>query len=214
MTIVKGPQLKEWKMGLKLYSNAQSRGLVIEWLLIELGAEFEKIELAYHTEMKSESYLKINPFGKVPTLVDGEMIVYEMPAICAYLADKFFDQGLAPALDDPKRGLYYRWLFFAAGPWDAANSDRALKVEISDDQKMYIGYGNFQDTYTALIQGLEQAQPYLCGEQFTAADVFVGSMLFWQLKMAQIESHPAIEKYLDAVKSRKNLKNPQTLFAE
>ncbi|MDR0236983.1 glutathione S-transferase family protein [Acinetobacter sp.] len=201
-------------MGLKLYSNAQSRGLVIEWLLIELGAEFEKIELAYHTEMKSESYLKINPFGKVPTLVDGEMIVYEMPAICAYLADKFFDQGLAPALDDPKRGLYYRWLFFAAGPWDAANSDRALKVEISDDQKMYIGYGNFQDTYTALIQGLEQAQPYLCGEQFTAADVFVGSMLFWQLKMAQIESHPAIEKYLDAVKSRKNLRNPQSLFAE
>ncbi|WP_151810486.1 glutathione S-transferase family protein [Acinetobacter bereziniae] len=201
-------------MGLKLYSNAQSRGLVIEWLLIELGAEFEKIELAYHTEMKSESYLKINPFGKVPTLVDGEMIVYEMPAICAYLADKFFDQGLAPALDDPKRGLYYRWLFFAAGPWDAANSDRALKVEISDDQKMHIGYGNFQDTYTALIQGLEQAQPYLCGEQFTAADVFVGSMLFWQLKMAQIESHPAIEKYLDAVKSRKNLKNPQSLFAD
>jgi len=202
------------KMGLKLYTNAQSRGLVIEWLLIELGAEFEKIELAYHTEMKSESYLKINPFGKVPTLVDGDIVIYEMAAICAYLADKFFDQGLAPALDDPKRGLYYRWLFFAAGPWDAANSDRALKVEISDDQKMYIGYGNFQDTYTALIQGLEQAQPYLCGEQFTAADVFVGSMLFWQLKMAQIESHPAIEKYLDAVKSRKNLRNPQTLFAE
>lgn len=201
-------------MGLKLYTNAQSRGLVIEWLLIELGAEFEKIELAFYTEMKSESYLKINPFGKVPTLVDGDIVIYEMPAICAYLTDKFFDQGLAPALDDPKRGLYYRWLFFAAGPWDAANSDRALKVEISDDQKMYIGYGNFQDTYTALIQGLEQAQPYLCGEQFTAADVFVGLMLFWQLKMAQIESHPAIEKYLDAVKSRKNLKNPQTLFAD
>lgn len=201
-------------MGLKLYTNAQSRGLVIEWLLIELGAEFEKIELAFYTEMKSESYLKINPFGKVPTLVDGDIVIYEMAAICAYLADKFFDQGLAPALDDPKRGLYYRWLFFAAGPWDAANSDRALKVEIADDQKKHIGYGNFQDTYTALIQGLEQAQPYLCGEQFTAADVFVGSMLFWQLKMAQIESHPAIEKYLDVVKSRKNLKNPQTLFAE
>ena len=170
-------------MGLKLYSNAQSRGLVIEWLLIELGAEFEKIELAYHTEMKSESYLKINPFGKVPTLVDGDVVIYEMPAICAYLADKFFDQGLAPALDDPKRGLYFRWLFFAAGPWDAATTDRALKVEITDEQKMHIGYGNFQDTYTALIQGLEQAQPYLCGEQFTVADVFIGSMLFWQLKI-------------------------------
>lgn len=201
-------------MGLKLYSNAQSRGLVIEWLLIELGAEFEKIELAYHTEMKSESYLKINPFGKVPTLVDGDMVIYEMPAICAYLADKFFDQGLAPALDDPKRGLYFRWLFFAAGPWDAATTDRALKVEITNEQKMHIGYGNFQDTYTALIQGLEQAQPYLCGEQFTVADVFVGSMLFWQLKMAEIESHPAIEKYLNSIKSRKNLRNNQALFSD
>mgnify|MGYP001607354063 CR=1 FL=1 len=201
-------------MGLKLYSNAQSRGLVIEWLLIELGAEFEKIELAYHTEMKSESYLKINPFGKVPTLVDGDVVIYEMPAICAYLADKFFDQGLAPALDDPKRGLYFRWLFFAAGPWDAATTDRALKVEITDEQKMHIGYGNFQDTYAALIQGLEQAQPYLCGEQFTVADVFVGSMLFWQLKMAEIESHPAIEKYLNSIKSRKNLRNNQALFSD
>lgn len=201
-------------MGLKLYSNAQSRGLVIEWLLIELGAEFEKIELAYHTEMKSESYLKINPFGKVPTLVDGDVVIYEMPAICAYLADKFFDQGLAPALDDPKRGLYFRWLFFAAGPWDAATTDRALKVEITDEQKMHIGYGNFQDTYTTLIQGLEQAQPYLCGEQFTVADVFVGSMLFWQLKMAEIESHPAIEKYLNSIKSRKNLRNNQALFSD
>jgi len=201
-------------MGLKLYSNAQSRGLVIEWLLIELGAEFEKIELAYHTEMKSASYLKINPFGKVPTLVDGDVVIYEMPAICAYLADKFFDQGLAPALDDPKRGLYFRWLFFAAGPWDAATTDRALKVEITDEQKMHIGYGNFQDTYTALIQGLEQAQPYLCGEQFTVADVFVGSMLFWQLKMAEIESHPAIEKYLNSIKSRKNLRNNQALFRD
>lgn len=201
-------------MGLKLYSNAQSRGLVIEWLLIELRAEFEKIELAYHTEMKSESYLNINPFGKVPTLVDGDVVIYEMPAICAYLADKFFDQGLAPALDDPKRGLYFRWLFFAAGPWDAATTDRALKVEVTDEQKMHIGYGNFQDSYTALIQGLEQAQPYLCGEQFTVADVFVGSMLFWQLKMAEIESHPAIEKYLNSIKSRKNLRNNQVLFSD
>ena len=114
-------------MGLKLYSNAQSRGLVIEWLLIELGAEFEKIELAYHTEMKSESYLNINPFGKVPTLVDGDVVIYEMPAICAYLADKFFDQGLAPALDDPKRGLYFRWLFFAAGPVGCSHNGSRIK---------------------------------------------------------------------------------------
>lgn len=97
-------------MSLKLYTNNESRGVVIDWLLVELGVECERIEVAYRTEMKSPEYLKLNPFGKVPVLVDGDVVIYELGAICAYLADKFSDKGLAPALDDPKRGLYYRWL--------------------------------------------------------------------------------------------------------
>ena len=200
-------------MALTLYTNTQSRGVVVDWLILDLGIDIEHKEIAYGTEMKSPEFLKLNPFGKVPVLVDGEIVIYEMAAICAYLADKFFDKGLAPALDDPKRGLYFRWLFFAAGPFSAATDNQYLGVSIDAEQKMYMGYGDYADSYTALIKGLEQANPYLCGTQFTVADIFVGSMLFWQLKMNSIQSHPAIERYVGAVQAHESFKNNSALFA-
>lgn len=200
-------------MALTLYTNAQSRGLVVDFLIQYLQIEVERKEIAYGAEMKSPEFLEINPMGKVPVLVDDGVVIYEMPAICAYLADKFFDKGLAPALNDPKRGLYFRWLFFAAGPFSAATDNQYLGVSIDAEQKMYMGYGDYADSYTALIKGLEQANPYLCGTQFTVADVFVGSMLFWQLKMNSIESHPAIERYVNIVRSHESFKNNSELFA-
>ncbi|MDR2248263.1 glutathione S-transferase family protein [Acinetobacter sp.] len=193
-------------MSLKLYTNKESRGVVVDWLLVELGVECEQIEVAYKTEMKSPEYLKLNPFGKVPVLVDGDVVIYELGAICAYLADKFFNKGLAPALDDPKRGLYYRWLFFTAGPFAAASNNAHLKIEIEPEQKMFVGYGDYNDAYQALVQGLSEANPYVCGEQFTAADVSIGAMLLWQLKMGVIESHPAITRYVETIKLREGLK--------
>ena len=120
-------------MTLKFYTNTQSRGMVVDWLLIELGGACERIEVAYQTEMKAPEYLKINPFGKVPVLVDGDIVIYELGAVCAYLTDKFADKGLAPALNDPKRGLYYRWLMFISGPWEAASTNKMLGVEIKSD---------------------------------------------------------------------------------
>ena len=201
-------------MALTLYTNAQSRGVVVDWLISDLGIEVEHQEIAYGAEMKSPEFLKLNPFGKVPVLVDGEIVIYEMAAICAYLADKFFDKGLAPALDDAKRGLYYRWLFFAAGPFSAVSDNQHLQVNVTAEQKMFMGYGDYADTYQALIQGLEQANPYLCGAQFTAADIFVGAMLMWQLKMNYLQSHPAIERYVTAIQQRESFQKNPTLFGE
>lgn len=199
-------------MALTLYTNMQSRGIVVDWLALELGIQLERKEIAYGTEMKSPDFLKLNPFGKVPVLVDGDVVIYELNAICAYLADKFFEKGLAPALNDPKRGLYYRWLFFAAGPFAAASNNAYLKIEIEPEQKMYMGYGDYNDVYQALIQGLEQASPYLCGEQFTAADISVGTMIIWQLQMGTLQAHPAIDRYVAALKQRESLqKNPTIL---
>ena len=146
-------------MALTLYTNTQSRGVVVDWLILDLGIDVERIEIAYGTEMKSPEFLKLNPFGKVPVLVDGDVVIYELNAICAYLADQFFEKGLAPALNDPKRGLYYRWLFFGAGPFAAASDNEHLNVQVAPEQKMFMGYGDYQDTYQALIQGLEQASP-------------------------------------------------------
>lgn len=71
---------------------------------------------------------------------------------------------------------------------------------------MFVGYGDYNDAYQALVQGLNEANPYVCGEQFTAADVSVGAMLLWQLKMGAIESHPAITRYVETIKQREGLK--------
>ncbi|ENW97089.1 glutathione S-transferase family protein [Acinetobacter sp. 2JN-4] len=200
-------------MTLKLYTNSQSRGVVVDWLLIELGIECERIEVAFETEMKTPEYLKINPFGKVPVLVDDGVVIYELGAICAYLADKFIEKGLAPALDDPQRGIYYRWLMFISGPWDAASTNKMLGITIKPEQKMFVGYGDDQDVYTAFVQGLSEADPYLCGAQFTAADVMVAAMLFWQLKMNEIEPHPAIERYLENVSQRPSYQQFAAFFS-
>ncbi len=199
-------------MALTLYTNTQSRGVVVDWLILDLGIDIEHKEIAYGTEMKSPEFLKLNPFGKVPVLVDGDIVIYEMAAICTYLADKFFDKGLAPKLDDPKRGLYYRWLFFAAGPFSAVSDNQYLQVNVKAEQKMFMGYGDYADTYQALVQGLQHASPYLCGAQFTAADIFVGALLMWQLKMNYLQSHPAIERYVAVVQQRESFKKNPTLF--
>ncbi|WP_089605834.1 glutathione S-transferase family protein [Acinetobacter piscicola] len=200
-------------MALTLYTNMQSRGVVVDWLVLDLGIELERIEVAYGAEMKSAEFLKLNPFGKVPVLVDDDVVIYELDAICTYLADKFFEKGLAPALDDPKRGLYYRWLFFGAGPLAAASDNEYLNIKVTPEQKMHVGYGDYADVYNALIQGLEQANPYLCGEQFTVADISVGAMILWQLKMGKLQSHPTIERYVTALQQRESLQKHQAIFA-
>ncbi|MBU3846289.1 MAG: glutathione S-transferase family protein [Candidatus Acinetobacter avistercoris] len=200
-------------MALKLYTNSFSRGVVVDWLLIELGIQCERIEVAFETDMKTPQYLKINPFGKVPVLVDDGIAVYELGAIFAYLADKFIEKGLAPALNDTQRGIYYRWLFFISGPWAAAATDRKLGVRVNPELKSSVGYGDYNDAYNSFVVGLSEAAPYLCGEQFTAADVLVAAMLFWQLKMGEIESHPVIERYLESISKRSSYEQVAAFFS-
>ena len=102
------------------YTNPMSRGRIARWMLEEVGKPYRTEVLDYGTTMKAPDYLAINPMGKVPAIVHRGVTVTECAAICAYLADAFPQAGLAPALDDPMRGTYLRWLFFAAGPLEAA----------------------------------------------------------------------------------------------
>ena len=111
---------------LVLYTNPRSRGRVARWMLEEVGAPYQTEILDYGTTMKAPAYLAINPMGKVPALRHNNIVVTESAAICAYLADAFPDAGLAPPPHDPMRGPYYRWLFFAAGPFEASASNKAL----------------------------------------------------------------------------------------
>ena len=186
---------------LTLYTNPMSRGRIARWMLEEVGAPYEARIVGYGPEMKSADYLAINPMGKVPAIRHGETVVTECAAICAYLADAFPEAGLAPEPGSPERGPYYRWLFFAAGPVEAAVANRALGVEVPQDKRGFVGYGDFGLVMDAL-EGAVSAGPYLAGDRFTAADLYVGAQVGLGLRFGSIEDRPAFRDYWARVGGR------------
>src|SRR5271165_6095604 len=132
-------------MTLTLYTNPMSRGRMVRWMLEEIGQPYETKVIAYGPEMKSPEYLAINPMGKVPALTHDRTVITETAAIIAYLADTFPEAGLAPTPGTRERGPYYRWLFFGAGPFEAAVMNSTLKVEIPPERKGSVGYGSLKD---------------------------------------------------------------------
>jgi glutathione S-transferase len=155
---------------LVLYTNPRSRGRIARWMLEEVGEPYRTEVLDYNTSMKAPSYLAINPMGKVPAVQHGDVVITEAAAICAYLADAFPQAKLAPPSGDRLRAPYYRWLFFAAGPIEAAASNKALGFNIPPEREGYLGYGTFDRVMNVLEEAVS-AGNYLAGETFTAADV-------------------------------------------
>ena len=174
------------------YTNPMSRGRIVRWMLEELQVPYRTELLDYGPTMKSAEYLAINPMGKVPAIRHGETIVTESPAICTYLADSFPDAGLAPPVEH--RGAYYRWLFFAAGPLEAAVTNRAFGLAPPEDKEAMVGYGNFSNVMQTLERAVE-GDGYVAGETFSAADVYVGSHIAWGLQLDLIDKRPAFETY-------------------
>lgn len=176
------------------YTNPMSRGRIVRWMLEEVGTPYEARVLKYGPAMKSAEYRAINPMGKVPALTHRGVAVTETAAICAYLADAFPEAGLAPPAGDPLRGPYYRWLFFAAGPLEAATMDRMLGVTVPEDQRAMVGYGSMEDVL-ATLETAVAGGPYILGDRFSAADVYVGAHIGWGMQMGSLEKRPAFETY-------------------
>ncbi|MBI6529845.1 glutathione S-transferase family protein [Proteus vulgaris] len=189
-----------------LYTNTMSRGNTVELFLKILNVPYQRVELAYGEPMHSPEYLAINPMAKVPALVDGEYIVTETSAICAYLADKFIEKGYAPALNSPERATYYRWFFFTAGPIEAAFTVKDLGIELNEEQQKSSGFGSFERAFHCLEMGLASANPYICGRNLTAVDVYVGYFLIFLCKYALIEPTPLINQYLDSLALNNEIK--------
>ncbi len=181
------------------YTNPMSRGRIVRWMLEEVGAPYETVILDYASSLKGVEYLAINPMGKVPAIKHGDTVVTESAAICAYLADAFPQAGLAPPLAD--RGDYYRWLFFGAGPVEAAVTARSLGYEPKPEQKRMAGFGSLEDTLNAL-EGAVAGGGYMAGDSFTAADVYTGSQIGWGMQFGSIDKRPAFTAYWDRVSSR------------
>ena len=181
------------------YTNPMSRGQIARWMLEEVGQPYDMIILDYGTTMKAADYLAINPMGKVPAIVHQGKVVTEAAAICAYLADAFPPAALAPPSE--QRADYYRWLFFAAGPVEAAVSNKAMGLSVPEDRERSMGYGNYDQTLATLEQAVSGDQ-WICGDQFTAADVYVGSQIDWGLSFGRMDSRPAFETYAARLRER------------
>jgi glutathione S-transferase len=193
---------------LVFYTNPMSRGRIVRWMLEEVGAPYRAELLDFGTTMKAPAYLAINPMGKVPAIRHGNTVVTEVAAICAYLADAFPKAGLAPP--PTERGAYYRWLFFAAGPLEAAVTNRSLKFEPPAERERMVGYGN----YAAVMDTLEKAvsgRAYIAGNRFSAADLYIGSHIGYGLQFETIEKRPSFAEYLARVTDREAYRRAKAL---
>jgi len=188
-------------MDLTLYTNPMSRGRVARWMLEETGQAYRTQVLEFDAGMKSPAYLAINPMGKVPALLHGDVVVTEAAAICAYLADAFPAAGLAPPPGSPQRGAYYRWLFFAAGPIEAAVTNKSLGFEVPPGRRRMAGYGSFDDIEAVLEQAVSTSL-YLAGDEFSAADVYAGSQIGFGLRFGTMTARPAFKAYWERISRR------------
>ena len=186
---------------LVLYTHPMSRGRIARWMLEEVGQPYAVELVDYGTSMKAPAYLALNPMGKVPTLRHGDLVVTEVAGICAYLADAFPAAGLAPPPGDPGRAAYYRWLFFAAGPVEAAVTNKALGFAVPEGRERMAGYGSFAAVMDAL-EGVLLGSEHVGGGGFTAADLYLGAQIGFGLAFGTIETRPAFERYRARVNAR------------
>jgi glutathione S-transferase len=194
-------EMKPMTEELVLYTHPMSRGRIARWMLEEVGEPYRAEILEFAGSMKTPEYMAINPMGKVPTLAHGETIVTEAAAICAYLADIFPDSGLAPPPGSRLRGPYYRWLFFAAGPIEAANTNKTLGVVVPPERAGMVGYGSQERALGALEDQLKHSE-YIAGDRFTAADVYIGSHIGFGMMFGAIDKCPAFARYWELVRAR------------
>jgi glutathione S-transferase len=176
------------------YHNPRSRSQMVHWMLEEASAPYRIVPIDFEKgEHKASTFLAINPMGKLPTIVHRGVVVTETAAIIAYIADNFPKAGLAPEPEDARRGAYYRWLFFGAGCFEPALLDKMMKrPEV--ERKASVGWGSYDDVLATLKKALADG-PYLLGQTFSAADVYVGS----EIRFAMMFGAPGLkgEKVFD-----------------
>ena len=194
---------------LVFYTNPQSRGQTVRWMLEEIGAPYDTEILDYGTTMKQEPYLSINPMGKVPAIVHKGKVVTEVAAIVCYLAEAFPEAGLAPR-DDTERADYYRWMFFVAGPIEAAFSNRAVGWDPDPDKQRMFGYGSYDMAINTLEKAI-RAKPHITGDRFTAADLLVGAYVNFMIRFKLLDPRPAFTDYVARMTDRDAYRRAQEI---
>jgi glutathione S-transferase len=198
---------------LTLYHASPSRSSIARWMLEEIGEPYDLHVLSLAKgEQQAPDYLAVNPMGKVPALKHGDAVITEAAAICTYLADEFPHARLNVPVGDPRRGTYLRWLFFAPSCIEPAITDRAFPRK-EEPRRGMLGYGDF-DTVMAVVADAVEPGPYLMGEQFTAADVVLGSTLRWGMMFGLLPKRPEFVAYVGRLEQRPALKRAVALDQE
>jgi glutathione S-transferase len=185
-------------MGIDFYTNPMSRGQIIRWMLEEVGEPYTQHIIQYDEQgdgtvsMRDDAYATVNPMKKVPAIVHNGKTVTECAGIIAYLADAYADKGLGPR--EEEKADYYRWLFFAAGPVEAAVTNHAVGWNPSPERERMFGYGTYDRTVDTLAAHFAN-NDYVCGDRFTAADVYVGSQVLWGTQFGTMPKRPEFEAY-------------------
>jgi len=183
---------------MKLYYNAKSRAAIAKWMLDECGADYEIVPIDFtKREHKTPEFLKINPAGKLPALVDGEVKVFEGAAICLYLGEKFPGAKLAPQIGSPERGRYLSLMVYSTSQLEPAMGDALLGVTTLAQR----GWTDFE-TVKDVVEGELGEGPYLFGNWFTGADVMIGSMFIWKRMWGGPPDRPKLEVYVDRLLAR------------
>ena len=181
------------------YHNPMSRGQIIRWMLEEVGAPYDTEILDYASSMKDDDYRAVNPMMKVPAITHNGKVVTECAAICAYLADAFPEAGLGPREDE--KADYYRWMFFASGPFEQAVTNNFAGFKVKDEQQRMFGYGNYDLAVNTLADHLA-SRDHVCGPRFTAADVYVGSAVMWGTQFGTLPKLEPFLAYADRLSQR------------
>ena len=196
---------------LVFYTHPMSRGRIVRWMLEEIGEDYRTEAIEYGSAMKVPEYLAINPMGKVPTLRHGDTVVTEVAAICAYLADAFPEAGLAP--QPGERGSYYRWLFFGAGPVEAATTNRHFKFTVPEDHVGMVGYGTWEHVMDTLENALAGGG-YIAGDTFSAADIYIGCQIGWGMQYGTVDRRTVFESYWSGISAREAFRRANAIDDE
>ncbi|MBV8762953.1 MAG: glutathione S-transferase family protein [Deltaproteobacteria bacterium] len=186
-------------MAITLYHHPFSRAAGVLWTLEELGEPYELVYVDIRANaQKQGDVVARNPMGKVPLLVDGDATITEAAAIALYLADRYAPGRLAPRLDDPRRGTYFRWSLFAPSVIEPGAMAKLNNWEFRPGQA---GWGDYESMLRAIDSALTPG-PFLLGEQFTIADVIFGGTLRYMTMFKMLDASPAVAGYLERLNAR------------
>lgn len=186
----------------------QTRAFGTRFLLEELDVPYDLhvMDVRVGDQLKPD-YLSVNPMGKVPAVSHRGVVVTEQAAVALYLGDLFPEAGLAPALDDPRRGPYLRWMVFYGSCFEPALVDHAMKRPPLPRNNS--PYADYETTVAVVNEQVERAAPFWLGERFSVADVLWGSALYWVTSFGIFEKTPAVAGYIERITSRPAFKKAQ-----